>query len=217
MNESIRLYRNLLKPLSDRLAAGTLLVLLAPLLGIVALAVRIRLGRPVLFRQTRVGQHGRTFELTKFRSMVDAFDGAGRPLEDAQRLTSFGRWLRSTSLDELPELWNVARGEMSLVGPRPLLVEYLERYTPEQARRHEAKPGLTGLAQVNGRNALAWEERFLLDVRYVDELSLATDLRILLKTFACVCRRTGISAPLHATMPPFGHTALPNTSQQLNA
>jgi lipopolysaccharide/colanic/teichoic acid biosynthesis glycosyltransferase len=183
--------------------AATALVLAAPVLLLVAIAVRVNLGGPVLFRQQRPGLHGRPFTMVKFRTMRDALGRDGRPLPDADRLTPFGTLLRSTSLDELPELWNVVRGDMSLVGPRPLLMEYLDRYTPEQARRHEVRPGVTGWAQVNGRNALSWEERFRLDVWYVEHRSLRLDLRILLRTLALVLRRTGVSAQGDATMPVF--------------
>lgn len=180
-----------------------LLVLLSaplwlPLLAVTALAVRWRMGPPVLFRQQRPGLHGQPFTLLKFRTMRT---GAGT---DAERLTPFGRWLRATSLDELPELLNVLKGDMSLVGPRPLLPEYLPLYSPEQARRHEVRPGLTGWAQVNGRNAQSWEERFRLDVWYIDHRSLGLDLRILLRTVGQVFSRRGISAEGHASMPAFG-------------
>ena len=191
----------------DVAAAAVGLVVLSPVLAGVALAVRLRLGAPVLFRQERPGLHGRPFIMLKFRTMTDARDAAGRLLPDAERLTPLGRLLRSTSLDELPELWNVLRGDMSLVGPRPLLVRYLDRYTPEQARRHEVRPGLTGWAQVNGRNALTWEEKFALDVWYVDHASLALDLKILLLTLRRVLAREGISAAGEATMPEFTGTA----------
>lgn len=174
-----------------------------PLAGVVALFVRTRLGSPVFFRQKRPGKGGRIFELIKFRSMRDAYDLDGRRLPDAERLTDFGRWVRATSLDELPELFNVLRGEMSLVGPRPLLIEYLPRYSPRQARRHEVRPGITGLAQVMGRNALSWDEKFEWDVRYVDTQSLWLDLKILALTLRTVLRRDGISAAGEATMPEF--------------
>lgn len=174
-----------------------------PLLLVVAGLVRWRLGAPVFFRQQRPGRHGRVFELIKFRTMLQATDAGGRLLPDAERLTPFGRWLRATSLDELPELINVLRGEMSLVGPRPLLVEYLPRYSPRQARRHDVPPGLTGLAQVNGRNALSWDEKFEWDVRYVETRSLGMDVRILFSTLWKVVRREGISAQGEATMPEF--------------
>ncbi|AWT37697.1 UDP-phosphate galactose phosphotransferase [Deinococcus arenae] len=176
----------------DALAAVVLLLLTWPLLLLIALAVRVDLGRPVLFRQVRPGQHGQLFTMMKFRTMRDATDASGTPLPDAARLTRFGQLLRASSLDELPELINVLRGEMSLVGPRPLLPEYLPRYSPQQARRHEVRPGLTGWAQVNGRNALTWERKFALDVWYVDHASLALDLRILLLTVGRVFRRADI-------------------------
>jgi lipopolysaccharide/colanic/teichoic acid biosynthesis glycosyltransferase/glycosyltransferase involved in cell wall biosynthesis len=188
------------KRIFDVVASAAALVLLAPLLALVALLVRLRLGSPVLFRQIRPGLHGRPFTLCKFRTMRDAVDAQGRPLPDAERLTRLGRFLRSSSLDELPELWNVLRGEMSLVGPRPLLMQYLALYTAEQARRHEVRPGLTGWAQVNGRNALSWEEKFRLDVWYVDNCSLALDLRILFLTVKKVFDREGISQSGHATV-----------------
>lgn len=174
-----------------------------PLLLVMALMVRVRLGSPVFFRQRRPGRNGAIFVLLKFRTMTEARDANGKLLDDMQRLTPFGRWLRGTSLDELPELLNVLRGEMSLVGPRPLLVEYLERYKPEQARRHEVRPGLTGWAQVNGRNALSWEEKFKLDVWYVDHHALVLDLKILWLTLKRVLRREGINASDDATMPEF--------------
>ncbi|MBU1228840.1 MAG: sugar transferase [Proteobacteria bacterium] len=173
------------------------LALLAPVLLAVALAVRVRLGPGVFFRQQRPGLQGRAFFILKFRTMLEG-DGP-----DAERLTPFGRWLRSTSLDELPELFNVLAGDMSLVGPRPLLMRYLPRYTPEQARRHEVPPGITGWAQINGRNALTWEEKFVLDVWYVDNRSLWLDLVILWRTVRAVLRREGISAAGEATMPEF--------------
>ncbi len=174
-----------------------------PLLCVVALLVRIKLGAPVFFRQQRPGKDARLFELIKFRTMTDAWDDRRNLLPDSDRLTPFGCWLRETSLDELPELLNVLRGDMSLVGPRPLLVRYLERYSPEQTRRHEVRPGLTGWAQVNGRNALSWEEKFRLDVWYVDHRSVWLDLKILALTVWKIMRREGISAPGEATMPEF--------------
>ncbi|TCL34664.1 lipopolysaccharide/colanic/teichoic acid biosynthesis glycosyltransferase [Azotobacter chroococcum] len=191
------------KRLFDLLVATTALLLLAPLLLVLAWLVRRRIGTPVLFRQLRPGLHGRPFELLKFRSMREALDERGRPLPDAERLTPFGRFLRASSLDELPELWNVLRGDMSLVGPRPLLMEYLPLYTPEQARRHAVRPGITGWAQVNGRNALSWEEKFRLDVWYVDHRSFRLDLRILLLTLKRVLAREGINAEGEATMARF--------------
>lgn len=164
-----------------------------PVLGAIALLVRVKLGSPVLFRQTRPGLHGKPFTMYKFRTMTDARDAEGNLLPDEERLPPFGKLLRSTSLDELPELINVLKGEMSLVGPRPLLMEYLERYSPEQARRHEVRPGVTGWAQVNGRNAISWEERFRMDVWYVDHAGILLDLKILWKTVIAVVKRDGIA------------------------
>ncbi|MBE3584482.1 MAG: sugar transferase [Limnochordaceae bacterium] len=187
----------------DIIGAVIGLALLSPLLLVIAAVVRVALGRPVLFRQIRPGLQGKPFTLYKFRTMRDVCDAAGRLLPDEERLTRFGRFLRSTSLDELPELFNVLRGNMSLVGPRPLLMEYLNRYTPEQARRHEVKPGITGWAQVNGRNSLSWEDKFRLDVWYVDHWNLWLDLKILCITVLKVFRREGISAPGSATMPEY--------------
>jgi lipopolysaccharide/colanic/teichoic acid biosynthesis glycosyltransferase len=184
------------KRLVDVVVAVAGLLLLAPVLLAVALAVRLRLGRPVLFRQRRPGLGGELFTLVKFRTMTGE---AADPATDRDRLTRLGRWLRATSLDELPTLWNVLRGEMSLVGPRPLLPQYLPRYTPRQARRHEVRPGITGLAQVRGRNTLSWEEKFAYDLEYVREQSLGLDLRILADTVRTVLRRDGINAPGAAT------------------
>lgn len=194
------------KRLFDLIVAASALILLSPLLVACAAAIAIVLGRPVLFRQQRPGLHGEPFELVKFRTMTNARDSNCCLLADASRLTRFGRFLRSTSLDELPELWNVVEGKMSLVGPRPLLMEYLALYSPEQARRHEARPGITGWAQVNGRNALSWEQKFLLDVWYVDNRSFLLDLRILGLTVMRVFRREGVSAQGEATMPKFKGT-----------
>lgn len=191
------------KRLLDIVCAALALLLLAPVLAAVALAVRVKLGGPVLFCQTRPGLHGHPFEMFKFRTMTDARDAQGNLLPDAERLPPFGQFLRSTSLDELPELWNVLRGDMSLVGPRPLLMQYLDRYTPEQARRHNVRPGITGWAQINGRNALSWEEKFALDVWYVDHHSIGLDVRILWRTLRKVMIREGISAGDSATMPEF--------------
>ena len=191
------------KRIIDILVASAALVLMAPPLLLLSVLVRISFGSPVLFRQVRPGLHGRPFMMVKFRTMTDERGTDGELLPDAQRLTAFGRFLRASSLDELPELWNVLSGEMSLVGPRPLLMEYLPLYSPEQARRHEVRPGITGWAQVNGRNALSWEERFKLDVWYVDHRSLWLDLRILWLTVRKVIVREGISAQGEATMPRF--------------
>jgi sugar transferase EpsL len=174
------------------------LALLSPLLAVLALVVRLKMGSPVLFRQQRPGLHGAPFEMVKFRSMVPASPGAGTQ-DDASRLTPLGAWLRRTSSDELPELWNVLRGEMSLVGPRPLLMEYLPLYTPQQARRHEVRPGITGWAQINGRNDITWEEKLALDVWYVENRSFALDLRILFRTVFKVARGDGVSKTGHVT------------------
>lgn len=174
--------------------------LLSPVLVVGALLVRWRIGRPVFFRQERAGLGGRSFTLTKLRTMTDARDAAGNLLPDEARLTGLGRFLRSTSLDELPELWNVIKGDMALVGPRPLPTAYLDRYTAEEARRHEVRPGITGWAQVNGRNAVSWDDRLAMDVWYVDNRSLRLDLKILVRTVASVLRREGISAEGQATM-----------------
>lgn len=187
----------------DIIVSAVLIIVLAPVMAMVAVAVRLDMGSPVLFRQTRPGLHGRPFRILKFRTMRDALDRNGRPLPDAERLTAFGRWLRSTSLDELPELWNVFRGDMSLVGPRPLLMHYLPLYSAEQMRRHDVRPGLTGWAQVNGRNALSWDEKFRYDIWYVDNRSQLLDLRILLLTAKSVLLRHGISHEDSATMPEF--------------
>jgi lipopolysaccharide/colanic/teichoic acid biosynthesis glycosyltransferase len=198
-----RFYRHGGKRLVDLILTVFALVLVLPVLGVITVLVRWRLGSPVLFRQQRPGLHGKPFMLLKFRTMTDARDAAGNLLPDEQRLTSFGRFLRRTSLDELPELINVLRGDMSLVGPRPLLMQYLDRYTPDQMRRHEVRPGITGWAQIKGRNALSWEEKFALDVWYVDHLSLWLDLKIILLTVWKVLRREGISQEGFATMPEF--------------
>jgi sugar transferase EpsL len=178
-----------------------------PLLAGLALIIRLQLGSPVLFTQRRPGLHGRPFMLVKFRTMTDARDSGGLDTPDSERLTRFGRLLRATSLDELPELWNVLRGEMSLVGPRPLLMEYLPLYTPLQARRHEVRPGITGWAQISGRNAIRWDDRFALDVWYVDHHSFWLDFRILATTIVRVVRREGISQEGHATVQPFRGSA----------
>ena len=191
------------KRIIDILVASAALMLLAPPLLLLSGLVRISFGSPVLFRQVRPGLHGRPFMMVKFRTMMDERGADGALLPDAQRLTPLGRFLRASSLDELPELWNVIRGDMSLVGPRPLLMEYLPLYTPGQARRHEVRPGITGWAQVNGRNAISWEEKFALDVWYVDHRSLWLDLRILWMTLRKVLVRDGISAAGEATMTRF--------------
>jgi lipopolysaccharide/colanic/teichoic acid biosynthesis glycosyltransferase len=203
MTERASFYRRRGKRWLDLALAVPALALAAPVAALTALAVRLGLGSPVLFRQQRPGLGGVPFTLLKLRTLRDAADEAGRPLPDEVRLTGLGRWLRRTSLDELPELANVLAGEMSLVGPRPLLMEYLDRYTPEQARRHEVRPGITGWAQVHGRNAVGWEERFRLDVEYVDRLSLGLDLAILTRTALQVLSGRGVAAEGHATMPRF--------------
>lgn len=187
----------------DLLLAALGLAFLWPVMLATALCIGCTMGRPVIFSQQRPGMHAKPFTMYKFRSMRDATDAEGRPLPDGARLTRLGTLLRATSLDELPELWNVLRGDMSLVGPRPLLMAYLPRYSATQARRHEVRPGITGWAQVNGRNALTWDEKFALDVWYVDNRSLWLDLKILCRTIAAVLTRRGISKKGHATMPPF--------------
>ncbi|WP_073375326.1 sugar transferase [Desulfofustis glycolicus] len=193
----------MIKRVFDVLVSTTALVVLSPVLVFMAVLIRCRMGTPVSFRQVRPGLFGRPFKMIKFRTMCDTKDRVGRPLPDSERLTGLGRYLRTTSLDELPELWNVLKGDMSLVGPRPLLMEYLPLYTPEQARRHEVRPGITGWAQVNGRNALSWEEKFALDVWYVENQSLWLDMKIITLTLWKVVRRDGISAAGEVTMPRF--------------
>jgi sugar transferase EpsL len=195
-----------MKRLADLVIAGCAMVLLSPIIGLLSLLVRVFLGSPVFFRQIRPGLRGEPFELVKFRTMTDRSDQNGDLLLDAERLTNFGTFLRSTSLDELPELWNVVRGSMSLVGPRPLLVEYLPRYSPVQARRHEVRPGLTGLAQVKGRNDLSWKEKFNLDVWYVDNHDSKLDWAIILWTFKIVITRRGVSPKDSATVECFDGT-----------
>ena len=191
------------KRLFDLCIAVPSLVVTFPFIAVIAALVRLTLGSPVFFRQLRPGLHGQPFNLIKFRTMNEARGTRGGLLPDSQRLTSLGRFLRTTSLDELPELFNVIRGDMSLVGPRPLLMEYLERYNAQQAKRHDVKPGITGLAQINGRNAITWEQRFDFDVEYVEKSSLWLDLRILFLTVIKVMKREGISAQGHSTMPYF--------------
>ncbi|MEZ4729017.1 MAG: sugar transferase [Caldilineaceae bacterium] len=197
------MYRKVGKHLFDVSVSIVVLLLLSPLLLVIAVLVRVQMGAPVLFRQQRPGLYGAPFTLLKFRTMSDGRDAQGRPLSDAERLTTFGQFLRSTSLDELPELLNVIRGELSLVGPRPLLMEYLPRYTPEQMRRHHVLPGITGWAQINGRNALSWEEKFRLDLWYVDNQGFWVDLRILALTIAKIVQREGITQPGQATVERF--------------
>lgn len=193
----------MLKRLLDIIIASIALILLLPLYTFVAYKVKKNLGSPVLFRQVRPGLHGKPFEMIKFRTMKDAVDEQGNPLPDSERLTPFGQMLRSTSLDEMPELWNVIKGDMSIVGPRPLLMEYLPLYSPEQAKRHDVRPGMTGHAQVNGRNAIGWEEKFKLDTWYVENQSVWLDFKIMLKTVKKVLAKDDINAENDATMPKF--------------
>lgn len=193
----------MLKRLLDIIIASIALILLSPLYAFVAYKVKKNLGSPVLFRQVRPGLHGKPFEMIKFRTMKDAVDEQGNPLPDSERLTPFGKMLRSTSLDEMPELWNVIKGDMSIVGPRPLLMEYLPLYSPEQAKRHDVRPGMTGHAQVNGRNAIGWEEKFKLDTWYVENQSILLDFKIMFKTVHKVLAKDDISAEGEATMTRF--------------
>lgn len=197
----------MLKRVLDVVIASTALLLLSPVYFFVAYKVRKNLGSPVLFRQVRPGLHGKPFEMIKFRSMKDAVDENGNPLPDSERLTPFGQMLRATSLDEMPELWNVIKGEMSIVGPRPLLMEYLPLYNSQQAKRHNVRPGMTGHAQVNGRNAISWEEKFKLDTWYVENQSLWLDFKIMLKTVKKVLAKDDISAEGEATMSKFTGSA----------
>ena len=193
----------MLKRILDVVIASTALVLLSPVYALVAYKVKKNLGSPVLFRQTRPGLYGQPFDMIKFRSMKDALDTAGNPLPDSERLTPFGKMLRATSLDEMPELWNVIKGDMSIVGPRPLLMEYLPLYNSEQAKRHDVRPGITGYAQVNGRNAISWEKKFELDTWYVNNQSLWLDFKIMLKTVKKVLAKDDISAEGDVTMHKF--------------
>ena len=201
----------MLKRVFDIAASTSALIVLSPVLAITAYKVKKELGSPVLFRQTRPGLHGRPFEMIKFRTMKDATDKEGNVLPDSERLTDFGKKLRASSLDELPELWNVLKGDMSLVGPRPLLMEYLPLYNAEQAKRHNVRPGVTGYAQVNGRNSLSWEDKFKLDTWYVEHQSLWLDMKILLKTVKKVIIKDGISAEGEATMTKFTGTKFTGT------
>ncbi|WP_287967228.1 MULTISPECIES: sugar transferase [Acinetobacter] len=200
----------MLKRLLDIIIASIALILLSPLYAFVAYKVKKKLGSPVLFRQVRPGLHGKPFEMIKFRTMKDAVDEQGNPLPDSERLTPFGQMLRSTSLDEMPELWNVIKGDMSIVGPRPLLMEYLPLYSPEQAKRHDVRPGMTGHAQVNGRNAISWEEKFKLDTWYVENQSIWLDFKIMFKTVHKVLAKDDISAEGEATMSKFTGTKTDN-------
>ena len=191
------------KRLFDMAAAVSALIILSPFFVLIGILVRLKIGSPVLFRQVRPGKDGKPFTIYKFRTMTDERDEDGRLLPDGERLTRLGKFLRKTSMDELPELYNVIKGDMSIVGPRPLLMQYLDRYTPEQARRHEVKPGITGWAQINGRNAISWQDKFKLDVWYVDNWSLWLDLKIIAMTAWKILRREGISQPGEATMEEF--------------
>lgn len=196
-------FQNVVKRTIDIVCSGLGLIALSPILLITAILIRIKLGSPIFFTQDRLGKDGKVFKMIKFRTMLDAVDKWGEPLPDEERMTSFGQLLRSTSIDELPELINVFKGDMSLVGPRPLLVEYKELYSPEQFRRHEVRPGITGWAQVNGRNALGWSERFKLDVEYVDNYNIFMDIKILFMTVLKVVKRDGISQEGRVTMEKF--------------
>lgn len=197
------IYERYIKRLLDIVLSALALVVLSQVLLIVAVLVRVKLGAPVIFRQQRPGKDETIFSLYKFRTMTDARDASGALLPDGERLTKFGKWLRATSLDELPELWNILRGDMSIVGPRPLLVKYLPLYNAEQKRRHDVRPGLTGWAQANGRNAVSWEQKFQLDVWYVDHMSFRVDVAVVWKTVQCVLKREGINEVGNATMEEF--------------
>lgn len=203
MTHKASFYEKYIKRLLDVVLSGIALIILSPVLLVTAILVRTKLGSPVLFRQERPGKDERIFKLCKFRTMTDARDENGELLPDEVRLTKFGRFLRSTSIDELPELWNILKGDMSIVGPRPLLVRYLPRYNAEQRRRHNVRPGLTGHAQANGRNALSWEEKFSLDVYYIDHISFILDAKTILLTVKNVLKREGISSETSATMEEF--------------
>jgi len=202
-SKSNGLYCKLIKRLMDFLIAALSIIIFSPLLIILAILVRVKLGGPVIFKQERPGLNGKVFKLYKFRTMTDAKDENGNLLDDEYRLTSFGKKLRSTSLDELPELYNILKGDMSIVGPRPLLVKYLPLYSDEQRRRHDVRPGLTGLAQVSGRNAITWTEKFNKDIEYVDKVSFGLDVSIFFKTIYCVLKREGINSDSAATMEDF--------------
>jgi len=204
----------MLKRFLDIIIASIALILLLPLYAFVAYKVKKNLGSPVLFRQVRPGLHGRPFEMIKFRTMKDAIDANGQPLPDSERLTPFGRMLRSSSLDEMPELWNVIKGDMSIVGPRPLLMEYLPLYNEEQAKRHQVRPGMTGYAQVNGRNAISWDEKFKLDTWYVENQSIWLDFKIMLKTVKKVLAKDDISAEGEATMSKFTGNSVGHNNDQ---
>lgn len=202
-SKSNGLYCKLIKRFMDFLIAALSIIIFSPLLIILAILVRVKLGGPVIFKQERPGLNGKVFKLYKFRTMTDAKDENGNLLDDEYRLTSFGKKLRSTSLDELPELYNILKGDMSIVGPRPLLVKYLPLYSDEQKRRHDVRPGLTGLAQVSGRNAITWTEKFNKDIEYVDNVSFGLDVSIFFKTIYCVLKKEGINSDSAATMEDF--------------
>ena len=204
----------MLKRLLDIIIASIALILLSPIYAFVAYKVKKNLGSPVLFRQVRPGLHGKPFEMIKFRTMKDALDEQGNPLPDSERLTPFGKMLRSTSLDEMPELWNVIKGDMSVVGPRPLLMEYLPLYNKEQAKRHDVRPGMTGHAQVNGRNAIGWDEKFKLDTWYVENQSVWLDFKIMLKTVKKVIAKDDINEAGEATMTKFTGSSLGKSDEQ---
>ncbi len=204
----------MLKRTWDVVLSGMAVIMLSPLLAVLVLWIRWQIGKPVFFVQTRPGKNGKPFRIVKFRTMRETRDAEGKLLPDAERMTALGRFLRAASLDELPELWNVLKGDMSLVGPRPLLMQYLPLYTPEQARRHEVRPGITGWAQVNGRNAISWEKKFELDVWYVDHQSFWLDLKILWLTLWQVVRRDGIRHEGHATMPAFTGTGIQSVNER---
>jgi len=203
MNQTVGLYKNYIKRAQDFFLALFALIVLSPVLIIVAGLVYVKLGSPVFFTQIRPGLHGKPFKLMKFRTMTDAKDASGQLLDDSVRLTSFGKFLRASSLDELPELINIIKGDMAIIGPRPLLMEYLELYNETQRRRHEVRPGLSGLAQVSGRNAITWDERFKKDIEYVDHLSFLLDWKIIVLTVFKVIKKEGISADHSVTMEPF--------------
>ncbi len=203
MQHKASFYEKYIKRALDIVLSACALIVLSPVMAVTALLVRLKLGSPIIFSQERPGKHGKIFRLHKFRTMKDLYDENGEPLPDELRLTAFGKKLRSSSLDELPELWNILKGDMSIVGPRPLLVRYLPRYNERQSHRHDVMPGLTGYAQANGRNAISWEEKFEMDVRYAENISLALDVKIILQTVKAVLRREGISSAQSATMEEF--------------